>query len=490
MVRKAFAISSFLVLLMLGAITINNYNREWKGYQRQYFYELAREKEGSLSWVDRLVTETKLGTVKVVTDPGRSADMCMTCHINWGGAPTLEGQPLADLNAIHPEFILKNYPFDQYGCTACHGGQPLALTREGAHEGLRDAMATVFEQKVRELTAPDWLTRQRAIETIRWMTGNDFGYRQNAPLEEKQAAIERILVWWTQHQDTFLVEGFGERESPFKTENPLGEEVANNPSLGPDGSPLAYVNDNSCVACHLTRTRERLQEAIDSGSEDGIQAAQAQLDHIRLFAKLDLSDIILADEAFDSIAKNYTCQMCHGPGEQYIKLMQKGYALLLQGKGIESSEILKKATTIARQNARLNLSDPRVWELMQQLVAKTQAPPPPPAPSAPPPETPAPPEAGPAIEQGRLLAQTRGCLACHSVDGSPGVGPTWKGLYGKQEALADGTTVPVDEAYLRESILDPSAKLVEGFPPAMPPYTFSDEELRMLIAYLESLAEE
>ncbi|MES2113708.1 MAG: cytochrome B, partial [Pseudomonadota bacterium] len=38
--------------------------------------------------------------------------------------------------------------------------------------------------------------------------------------------------------------------------------------------------------------------------------------------------------------------------------------------------------------------------------------------------------------QGRLLAQARGCVACHSADGSPGVGPTWKGLYGKQETLA------------------------------------------------------
>lgn len=94
------------------------------------------------------------------------------------------------------------------------------------------------------------------------------------------------------------------------------------------------------------------------------------------------------------------------------------------------------------------------------------------------------------IEQGQQLAQNRGCLSCHSVAGSSSVGPTWQGLYGKRETLADGSTVTVDDDYLRESIVDPTAKIVTDFPPIMPPYSqLSDEELQALIAYIKSLSE-
>lgn len=501
MVRKTFAVAGVVLLLMLIAVAASNYTREWKTYQRQYFYQLAREQLGrDPNWLERLAIEPRLGTIKVVTDPGRAADLCMTCHVNWGGTEALTEQPLADLTQIHPQFINQNYPFDRYGCTACHGGSPLALTSERAHEGLRDAVEAVFEQKVAELTAPDWITRQKAIETLRWMTGNDFGYRQDASPEEMQVAIQDILNWWMMHRDTFLIEGFGERPSPFKTENPLAEAIVENPNLSPQGKPLEYVNDNACVACHTVRTRQRLEEAKAGGDPDSIAAAQRQLEHIRLFAELDLSDVTLADKGFERIVKNATCQACHGPGEEYIKLMQKGYALLLQGQEQESSDILKRASEIARANARRNLSEPHMWELLQEFVrmaeARPEAPegvPPTPTEEVTPPQTAstsleAPGEEGAVlVAQGERLAQTRGCLACHSTDGSPSVGPTWKGLFGKTESLADGTTVTVDEAYLKESILDPGARIVEGFPNVMPPFSLSEEELAALIAYLKSL---
>lgn len=88
--------------------------------------------------------------------------------------------------------------------------------------------------------------------------------------------------------------------------------------------------------------------------------------------------------------------------------------------------------------------------------------------------------------EGKELAQARGCVACHSVDGSRSVGPTWKGLYGKTETLADGSTVLVDEAYLKESVLRPTAKIVQGYPAIMPQSQFSDRELAALIAYIEA----
>jgi len=93
----------------------------------------------------------------------------------------------------------------------------------------------------------------------------------------------------------------------------------------------------------------------------------------------------------------------------------------------------------------------------------------------------------PQAEQGRQLADAKGCMACHTVDGSPRVGPTWKGLFGKDETMADGSTERVDEAYLRAFILDPQAKKVKGFPPVMPKLPLSDEEVSALVAYIRTL---
>ncbi len=92
-------------------------------------------------------------------------------------------------------------------------------------------------------------------------------------------------------------------------------------------------------------------------------------------------------------------------------------------------------------------------------------------------------------EQGRLLAEAQGCLGCHSIDGSASVGPTWKGLYGKTETLVDGNRVEVDEEYLKESIVDPNATIVEGYSPIMPSYSFSTEEMDAMIAYTKGLSE-
>lgn len=91
------------------------------------------------------------------------------------------------------------------------------------------------------------------------------------------------------------------------------------------------------------------------------------------------------------------------------------------------------------------------------------------------------------VERGRELAQSKGCVACHSVDGSRGVGPSWKGIFGAERKLADGSSVVADEVYLHEAIVEPNAKVVEGYPPLMPPMPVSAEEVAALIAYIESL---
>ncbi|VVN88006.1 cytochrome c oxidase subunit II [Pseudomonas fluorescens] len=90
--------------------------------------------------------------------------------------------------------------------------------------------------------------------------------------------------------------------------------------------------------------------------------------------------------------------------------------------------------------------------------------------------------------QGQRLAESLGCLACHSVDGSKGVGPSWQGLYGNTQTLADGTTIKADEGYIKDSVLHPSAKIVKGYAAVMPAFTPSDEELNALIAFIKSKA--
>ena len=94
---------------------------------------------------------------------------------------------------------------------------------------------------------------------------------------------------------------------------------------------------------------------------------------------------------------------------------------------------------------------------------------------------------GSLAEKGRALADAKGCTACHTIDGSPRVGPTWKGLFGKNESMADGSTALVDDAFLRAFILEPQARHVKGFPPVMPKVPLTDEELSALVDYIKTL---
>ncbi len=92
-------------------------------------------------------------------------------------------------------------------------------------------------------------------------------------------------------------------------------------------------------------------------------------------------------------------------------------------------------------------------------------------------------------ESGRKLYDNRGCGACHSIDGSDGIGPTFKALFGKVEKLQSGETITVEENYIRESILNPNEKMVEGYAPVMPSFIgiLSDEEITDIIEYIKTL---
>lgn len=92
---------------------------------------------------------------------------------------------------------------------------------------------------------------------------------------------------------------------------------------------------------------------------------------------------------------------------------------------------------------------------------------------------------------GERWVNISGCTACHSLDGSDLVGPTWLGAYGEPVELTDGTTVTVDDEYLRNSILDPNAQIVAGYAEGLMPQNFvdllDDEQIDQIMAFIASL---
>jgi cytochrome c oxidase subunit II len=91
-------------------------------------------------------------------------------------------------------------------------------------------------------------------------------------------------------------------------------------------------------------------------------------------------------------------------------------------------------------------------------------------------------------DAGAQLFERLGCAICHRPDGK-GQGPALAGRFGKTVKLQDGRTVTVDEGYLRESILNPNAKITAGYPPVMPTFKglIDEQGIMQIIAYLKSL---
>jgi cytochrome c oxidase subunit 2 len=88
---------------------------------------------------------------------------------------------------------------------------------------------------------------------------------------------------------------------------------------------------------------------------------------------------------------------------------------------------------------------------------------------------------------GARVASDVGCTSCHSVDGSPGIGPTLFGIWGEEVQLTDGRTVEVDESYLERAIRKPRDEVVDGYGPIMPEVSLTSEQVEALIAYIEAL---
>jgi cytochrome c oxidase subunit 2 len=105
-------------------------------------------------------------------------------------------------------------------------------------------------------------------------------------------------------------------------------------------------------------------------------------------------------------------------------------------------------------------------------------------------------EEGETPEQfGQRIYSRRGCNACHSLDGTPGTGPSWKGMCGRQESFTDGSSLAIDcdgaegKNYIKQSVLDPNAKIVQGFAGGMPSFQgqLEDKHIDALIAFMKTL---
>jgi cytochrome c oxidase subunit II len=101
---------------------------------------------------------------------------------------------------------------------------------------------------------------------------------------------------------------------------------------------------------------------------------------------------------------------------------------------------------------------------------------------------PKPPPAAEPTDPGYKILDANLCVTCHSLDGQPGIGPTFKGLYGRTEKLRDGSSVMVTDTFIREKILHPEAKVVAGkFEQEMPKTNLTDQEIEEIIEYLQTV---
>lgn len=76
----------------------------------------------------------------------------------------------------------------------------------------------------------------------------------------------------------------------------------------------------------------------------------------------------------------------------------------------------------------------------------------------------------PLVDLGKMVHENRGCATCHSLDGSRGQGPSWRGIFGQVHNMQDGSAIKVDENYILESIMDPQKHVLQGYEPVMPTF--------------------
>ncbi len=154
-----------------------------------------------------------------------------------------------------------------------------------------------------------------------------------------------------------------------------------------------------------------------------------------------------------------------------------GYIRALQAShNVSEDEIKEYDVDLSSIQAEYNAAQEKAAELAAAKEAKSAG-------------TPA------SAERGKELAATYACETCHSTDGTAVIGPTWQNLFGHEVKVTteDGETMTVtaDEDYIKESILNPGAKIVDGFAPSMPnAYSaLSESDLQSILEYIKTLSE-
>ncbi len=156
--RKLFYVVNFGLLgLFIVAVAVDSC-REWKGYQKEYYRRAAVDAETRLAAATdegekkELAAEAKRWRRRpleikqiLAKDLGR-ADRCVTCHVGMDEFtnPTLTNSFKENPFKAHPDIsgLIAKHPFQKFACTTCHGGQGLATTVVGAHEGIRTEVGT------------------------------------------------------------------------------------------------------------------------------------------------------------------------------------------------------------------------------------------------------------------------------------------------------------------------------------------------------------
>lgn len=362
-------------------------------------------------------------------------------------------------------------------------------------------------------------------------------HRAHHGLKKSVAEMEAPL-WDSHSENAAAIISFWNRlrEVSPPLSNPLAESQPDYRDVSITGKPMGTFGVAVCLSCHARSTgltehiySERTWDHIDRWSEskfESFRVVEKEPDYLTPPAEILLARG-LSEEAYranckgchttgyDSATDTYrdggvTCEACHGPGEVFAGLMMRGTVPTKTGPHSFQGEGALVARISADRNVCITCHNPNRHELRptegergeharlasRRYEAMNHLEPLPPLEGA---------ILGPAqgyeseelfeaqdLEAvGQAIAEKAGCLACHSITGIRVVGPTWKGLYGSERILSDGTVVVADEQYMLESILEPMAKVAQGYFAGMMPggfeKTLSEEDLQAIIAYMKSL---
>ncbi len=404
--------------------------------------------------------------------------------------------------------------FTEQGCASCHSDQdtPVAPTLHdiyGKEVRLDDGSTTMVDDAYLHESIVD--PHVKLVE----------GYGPVMPLTYSDLSEDQInaLIAYIKSLSGVMEEGGGE----------TGGAAAPGSAMELPADARAVYEANGCNACHGEKlegligpnlaglSADYVTQTVRSGVEGAAMTAYPQISDEDLatlaqgvqslsFAATGmqvnptvaghLQDAATAFEAGDmdgtKTALEAALAACGQPGGQVtlktmIRKAEEGdsdylkmrFDILMAGKTGEGAEEAPTAEPVAQTTQTPGATPPPEPTPTESV----QAPEATPTKAA---EAPAGGEGDPVAGEEAFVKN--GCQACHTDQDSP-VAPTLHGIYGKEIKLADGSTVTVDDDYLHESIVDPHAKLVEGYGPVMPP-TYADmgpQTIADIIAYIMSL---